>query len=61
MTIQTEKLKLLDEENTLKIHIKQEGICVLKDIVFLSINHSIPLCIYLFIPLNYTCHRNYFT
>ena len=26
MTIQTEKLKLLDEEKTLKIHIKQEGI-----------------------------------
>ena len=57
MTIQTEKLKLLDKEKILKI---QEGIyAYIRTLFVCPLLHS--LCIYVFIALKYTCHRNYFS
>ena len=45
MTTQTEKLKLLDEKKTLKI---QEGVCIHKNIVFLSLHPFMYLSIHSF-------------
>ena len=51
MTIQTEKLKLLDKEKILKIHIKQEGIYAYIRTLFvcLSITPSFRVSIYSFL------------